>query len=134
MTKASISLQEPRRKIYKKAKTEKQWRFWGLLYCHVRKKEVLKEAYRLAKANDSAPGIDGKSFEDIETEGVEGFLEGIEQELLNRTYRPLPNRKVEIPKGNGKTRTLGIPMVKLILKANGKKEVPQGESHEKRKP
>jgi len=111
MTKASISLQELRRKIYRKAKTEKQWRFWGL-YCHVCKKEVLREAYRLAKANDGAPGIDGKSFEDIEAEGVEGFLEGIGQELLNRAYRPLPNRKVEIPKGNGKTRILGIPTVK----------------------
>lgn len=111
MTKASISLQELRRKIYRKAKTEKQWRFWGL-YCHVCKKEVLREAYRLAKANDGVPGIDGKSFEDIEAEGVEGFLEGIGQELLNRAYRPLPNRKVEIPKGNGKTRILGIPTVK----------------------
>jgi RNA-directed DNA polymerase len=111
MTKASISLQELRRKIYRKAKTEKQWRFWGL-YCHVCKKEVLREAYRLAKANNGAPGIDGKSFEDIEAEGVEGFLEGIGQELLNRAYRPLPNRKVEIPKGNGKTRILGIPTVK----------------------
>jgi len=111
MTKASISLQELRRKIYRKAKTEKHWRFWGL-YCQICKKEVLKEAYRLAKANDGAPGIDRKSFDDIEAEGVEGFLEGIRQELLERTYRPLPNRRVEIPKGNGKTRTLGIPTVK----------------------
>jgi len=76
MTKASISLQELRRKIYRKAKTEKQWRFWGL-YCHVCKKEVLREAYRLAKANDGAPGIDGKSFEDIEAEGVGGILGNI---------------------------------------------------------
>lgn len=111
MTKASMSLQELRRKIYRKAKTEKHWRFWGL-YCHISKKEVLEESYRLAKANDGAPGIDGKNFEDIEAEGVEGFLEGIRQELLNRTYRPMPNRRVEIPKGNGKTRMLGIPTVK----------------------
>lgn len=111
MTKASINLQELRRKIYRKAKTEKHWRFWGL-YCHVCKTGVLQEAYRLTKANDGAPGIDGKSFDNIEAEGVEGFLEGIRQELLERTYRPLPNRRVEIPKGNGKTRTLGIPTVK----------------------
>ena len=76
------------------------------------KDELLREAYRLAKANDGAPGIDGKDFEDIEREGLEGFLEGIRQELLERTYRPLPNRRVEIPKGNGKTRTLGIPTIK----------------------
>lgn len=56
MTKASISLQELRRKIYRKAKTEKQWRFWGL-YCRVCKREVLRAVYRLAKADDGAPGI-----------------------------------------------------------------------------
>ncbi len=111
MTKASIQLQELRRKIYRKAKTEKHWRFWGL-YCHICKDEVLQESYRLAKANDGAPGIDGKSFDEIEAEGVAGFLEVIRQELLTRTYRPLPNRRVEIPKGNGKTRTLGIPTIK----------------------
>ena len=111
MTKASTSLQELRRKIYRKAKTEKHWRFWGL-YCHICKNEVLQESYRLAKTNDGAPGIDGKSFEDIEAEGLEGFLEGIRQKLLTRTYRPMPNRRVEIPKGNGKTRTLGIPTIK----------------------
>jgi RNA-directed DNA polymerase len=111
MTKASIQLQELRRKIYRKAKTEKHWRFWGL-YCHICKDEVLQESYRLAKANDGAPGIDGKSFDEIEAEGVAGFLEGIRQELLTRTHRPLPNRQVEIPKGNGKTRTLGIPTIK----------------------
>jgi len=111
MRKASMGLQELRRKIYSKAKTEKYWRFWGL-YCHILKKEVLEEAYRLAKANGGAPGIDGKSFEDIETEGVKGFLEGIRQELLSRTYRPMTNRRVEIPKEKGKTRVLGIPTVR----------------------
>ena len=111
MIKASVSLQELRRKIYIKAKADKQWRFWGL-YGHITKPEVLQEAYRLAKANNGAPGIDGKSFEDVEQEGLEGFLEGIRQELLERTYRPRPNRRVEIPKGNGKTRLLGIPTIK----------------------
>ena len=76
MIKASVSLQELRRKIYIKAKADKQWRFWGL-YCHLTRPEVLQEAYRLAKANHGAPGTDGRSFEDIEEEGVEGFLGGI---------------------------------------------------------
>jgi RNA-directed DNA polymerase len=111
MRKASIRLQELRRKIYSKAKTEKHWKFWGL-YCHLCKKEVLEEAYRLTKANEGAPGIDGKRFEDIEAEGVDGFLEGIRQELLSRTYRPKSNRRVEIPKEDGKTRNLGIPTVR----------------------
>ncbi len=67
---------------------------------------------RLARANGGAPGIDGKRFEDIETEGVEGFLEEVRQDLLGRTYRPMANKRVEIPKENGKTRVLGIPAVK----------------------
>jgi RNA-directed DNA polymerase len=76
MIKTSVNLQELRRKIYSKSKTEKHWKFWGL-YCHILKKEILEEAYRIARANGGAPGIDGKSFEDIEAEGVEGFLERI---------------------------------------------------------
>lgn len=111
MRKASIELQELRRKIYSKAKTEKHGKFWGLS-CHICKRGILKEAYRLAKANGGAPGIDGQRFEDIEAEGVEGFLEGIGQELLSRTYCPKPNRRVEIEKEKGKIRVLGIPTVR----------------------
>lgn len=111
MIKTSISLQELRKRIYIKAKTDKHWRFWGL-YCHICKKEVLQESYRNAKANNGSPGVDGKRFEDIESGGLDGFLEEIRQELLNRNYKPLPNLKVEIPKGEGKTRTLGIPTIR----------------------
>jgi len=111
MRKASMELQELRRKIYSKAKTEKHWKFWGL-YCHICKKEILEEAYRLAKANGGAPGIDGQRFEDIAAEGVEGFLEGIRQDLLSRTYCPKPNKRVEIEKEKGKIRVLGIPTVR----------------------
>ncbi len=108
MRKTSIRLQEMRRSIYIKAKTEELWRFWGL-YCHICKKEDLQESFQQARANNGAPGIDGKGFDGIEAEGLDEFLEEIRQELLNRTYRPLPNRRVEIPKGDGNTRTLGIP-------------------------
>src|SRR5438105_10554364 len=61
MRKAPISLQDLRRRLYIKAKTEPTWRFWGL-YVHVCKQETLREAYRLAKAKDGAPGIDGVTF------------------------------------------------------------------------
>jgi RNA-directed DNA polymerase len=111
MIRPFVDLQELRRKIYRKAKAEKTWRFWGL-YVHVTKAETLKVAYREAKANDGAPGLDGMSFEDIEAQGVEEFLQSIQEELLARTYRPTKNRRVEIPKGNGKTRKLGIPTIK----------------------
>jgi RNA-directed DNA polymerase len=60
MTKTPINLQDLRRKLYVKAKAEPSWRFWGL-YVHVCKHETLYEAYRLAKENNGAPGIDGVS-------------------------------------------------------------------------
>src|SRR5215831_11744613 len=74
MTKAPIDLQDLRRRLYVKAKAEPSWRFWGL-YVHVCKRETLLEAYRLAKLNDGAPGIDGVTFEVIEAEGIEQFLD-----------------------------------------------------------
>src|SRR3954470_3889345 len=101
MTKAPISLQDLRRRLYIKAKAEPAWRFWGL-YVHICKRETLREAYRMAKANDGAPGIDGVTFQAVEAEGVELFLERLREELIQRTYRPRRARKVEIPKGNGK--------------------------------
>jgi len=111
MIKPFVDLQELRRRIYRKAKAEKTWRFWGL-YVHVTRAETLRLAYQEAKANDGAPGLDGMSFEDIEAQGVEKFLATIRQELLTGTYQPTKNRRVEIPKGNGKTRKLGIPTIK----------------------
>ena len=74
--------------------------------------ETLQRAYKVAKQNNGAPGIDGVTFEAIEQAGLEGFLQQIHQELVNRTYRPTRNRKKEIPKGNGKSRILGIPTIK----------------------
>jgi len=111
MTKAPINLQDLRRRLYVKAKTEPTWRFWGL-YVHVCKREALQQAYRLAKANDGAPGVDGVTFEAAEAEGVEGFLDQLRQELVQRTYRPQKARKVEIPKGGGKMRQLSIPSIR----------------------
>ena len=111
MTTASISLQDLRRRIYIKAKAEKDWRFWGL-YVHVAKPETLRVAYDIAKKHNGAPGIDGVTFEAIEEGGVDGFLGQLRDELVTRTYRPLRNRRVEIPKDGGKVRVLGIPAIR----------------------
>lgn len=111
MTKTSVSLQDLRRKIYRKAKAEKNWRFWGL-YVHVCKLETLREAYRLAKQNNGAPGIDGVTFEAIEAAGVEEFLKEIRRALVSGTYYPLHNRRQAIPKDKGKERILGIPCIR----------------------
>jgi RNA-directed DNA polymerase len=111
MTKASINLQDLRRRIYAKAKAETTWRFWGL-YVHVCKMETLSEAYELAKNNNGAPGIDGVTFAAIEAQGVAAFLEQIQDELVRRTYRPLPARRQEISKDGGKVRVLSIPAIR----------------------
>jgi RNA-directed DNA polymerase len=112
MTKAPISLQDLRRSLYVKAKAEPSWRFWGL-YVHVCKMETLHEAYRMARSNNGAPGIDGVTFEAIEGSGIEGFLGQIRDELVTNTYRPMLARKKEIPKDGGKkVRILSIPTIR----------------------
>ena len=111
MIKASIDLQDLRRRLYVKAKAEPSWRFWGL-YVHVCKMETLRAAYDTAKANDGAPGIDGVTFEAIEAQGVDALLGQLRDELTGRTYRPLPARKREIPKDGGKVRVLSIPAIR----------------------
>jgi RNA-directed DNA polymerase len=125
MTKAPISLQDLRRRIYRKATSDRAHRFWGM-YTHIAKIETLAEAYRISKANGGAPGSDGFTFEDIEAYGRQRFLNEIRAELLQGTYEASPPRRVEIPKGNGQTRRLLIPCirdrvvqgaVKIILEA-----------------
>ena len=112
MIKAPSSLQDLQRRIYTKAKAEPSWRFWGL-YVHVCKMETLYEAYRLAKANNGAPGSDGVTFEAIEASGVEAFLQQIRDELVARTYQPMRLRHKAIPKDGGtKVRVLSIPTIR----------------------
>lgn len=112
MTKAPVTLQDLQRKIYTKAKADPSWRFWGL-YVHVCKLETLRTAYALAKANDGAPGIDGVTFDAIETAGVEGFLAQLRDELVTDRYRPQRNRQRAIPKeGTTKVRILSIPAIR----------------------
>ena len=111
MIKAPVNLRELRRRIYVKAKAQESWRFWGL-YVHVCKKETLEAAYRLAKANNGAPGIDGVTFEAVEAGGMEAFLEELREELVEHRYRPQRVRKVGIPKGGGKIRQLSIPAIR----------------------
>ena len=112
MTRPRVGLQDLRRRIYAKAKAEPSWCFWGL-YVHVCKEETLHEAYRLARRNDGAPGVDGVTFAAIEEGGVDAFLKQIRDELVSRQYVPMPNRKKEIPKDGGKkVRVLGIPSIR----------------------
>jgi len=98
-------------KLYRKAKSEPEFRFY-LLYDKVYRADVLLRAWTLAKANDGAPGVDGQTFEDIESEGVTEWLNGLGKDLREKTYRALPVRRVMIEKPGGGERPLGIPTIR----------------------
>ncbi len=111
MRKTPIELQDLRRRIYAKAKAEPSWRFWGL-YVHVCKMETLRAAYKLAKENNGAPGIDGVTFDSVESAGRGEFLEQLREELGSGTYMPKRVRRVGIPKAGGNIRMLSIPTIR----------------------
>src|SRR6201984_2506400 len=87
------------RKLYRKAKAEPAFRFY-LLYDKIYREDVLRHAYALARANAGAPGVDGTTFAAIEAKGEERWLAGLREELISKTYRPDPVRRVMIPKPN----------------------------------
>jgi len=100
------------RKLYCKAKAEPAFRFY-VLYDKICREDILRHAYGLARANAGAPGVDGVSFAQIEERGVEAWLAGLREELVSKTYRPDPVRRVMIPKPNGGgERALGIPTIR----------------------
>ena len=104
-------LQEFQRKLHEKAKAEPKYRFYSL-YDKMYRMEVLVEAYRKAKANRGASGVDGETFEDVEKKGVVEYLTELRLEMKERRYVPKPVRRVYIPKANGKERPLGIPTIR----------------------
>jgi len=99
------------RKLYCKAKAEPAFRFY-LLYDKICREDILCHAYALARANAGAPGVDGVNFKQIDASGVEVWLAGLREELVSKTYRPDPVRRVTIPKPGGGERPLGIPTIR----------------------
>jgi RNA-directed DNA polymerase len=100
------------RKLYRKAKAEPAFRFY-VLYDKIYREDILRHAYEVARANAGAPGVDGMTFAVIEASGSEAWLAGLREELVSKTYRPDPVRRVMIPKPHGGgERPLGIPTIR----------------------
>jgi RNA-directed DNA polymerase len=99
------------RKLYCKAKAEPAFRFY-LLYDKVCRADILGHAYRLARANAGAPGVDGVTFAQIEAAGLDAWLASLREDLASKTYRTAPVRRVMIPKPGGGERPLGIPTIR----------------------
>src|SRR5438128_652588 len=99
------------RKLYRKAKAEPAFRFY-VLYDKICREDILRHAYGLARVNAGAAGVDGVSFAQIEERGLEAWLAGLREDLVAKTYRPDPVRRVLIPKPDGGERPLGIPTIR----------------------
>jgi RNA-directed DNA polymerase len=106
-----LSVQKLQKALHAKAKEASSFRFYAL-YDKVYRKDILAFAYQCCRDNGGVAGVDGQTFEDIERYGVERWLDELAQELKSRTYRPLPGRRVYIPKPDGKQRPLGIPAIR----------------------
>jgi RNA-directed DNA polymerase len=107
----SVKISNFQRKLYGKAKAEPAYRFY-LLYDKIYRPDILEHAYALVRENDGAPGVDGVTFESIEAAGSAGWLAALGEDLASKTYRPLPVRRVMIPKPGGGERPLGIPTIR----------------------
>src|SRR5499427_3285696 len=105
------SVQKLQTALHDKAKESPNLRFYAL-YDKVYRKDVLAFAYECCEANGGAAGVDSQTFEDIEAYGKEQWLDELAQELKNRTYQPLPVRRVYILKLDGKQRPLGVPAIR----------------------
>ncbi|HEY3754878.1 MAG TPA: group II intron reverse transcriptase/maturase [Opitutaceae bacterium] len=105
-----IKVQELQRTLYRKAKENPRWRAWSL-YGDLCRRDILALALQAVVAKGGAAGIDGVTTEQVKA-GAEVYLDNLQRELKERSYRPGPVKRIWIPKADGKQRPLGVPNVK----------------------
>ena len=105
-------VRELQRTLYRAAKADPGRRFHAL-YDKVHRRDVLERAWELVRANRGAAGIDKQSIADVERYGVPRLLDELAADLREGRWRPLPARRVFIPKpGREELRPLSIPAVR----------------------
>ena len=109
---ASERVQRLQTALHAKAKEAPDFRFYSLSD-KVWRDDVLAVAWQAVRRNDGAAGVDGETVADVESFGVDRWLEALARDLKAGTYRPQPVRQVLIPKKQrGKFRPLGIPCLR----------------------
>jgi group II intron reverse transcriptase/maturase len=106
-------VQKLQRALYRKAKAAPGYRFYSL-YGELLRRDVLETAMSAVARHAGAAGVDGQegSAYTRSDEAWTQWRDSLLEELRTKTYRVSPVRRVRIPKGDGKTRPLGIPTVK----------------------
>ena len=104
-------VRELQRKLWTAAKQSEGRRFHAV-FDQICRRDVLWMAWDRVRANRGAAGVDKMTLEAVEDYGVGRLLDGLAADLRAGTYRPMPVRRVEIPKPDGRMRPLGIPTVR----------------------
>ena len=106
------TVRELQRTLYRAAKADPGRRFHAL-HDKVHRRDVLERAWELVRANHGAAGIDKQTIADVEEYGVSKLLDQLAADLTEGRWRPLPARRVFIPKpGRNELRPLSIPAVR----------------------
>jgi RNA-directed DNA polymerase len=104
-------IRQLQRKLYLKAKRERAYRFY-VLYDKIYRWDILVWAWYKERSNHGGPGVDGQTFERIEREGVQTFLQELQKELQEGRYQASPILRRYIENANGKLRPLGIATIR----------------------
>jgi len=96
-------------------------KYYSLIDKVYSEKNLLK-AYHRVNSNRGAPGIDGVTVKSFGEKLLEE-IERLSEEIKSGEYMPMPLRRVEIPKADGKTRQLGIPAVRDRVVQQSLKEI-----------